>query len=90
MNYIEKCVEKLINSLIKISKDRSDSKLLAVEFLDSGNDAYFNLYRAHVVGDEIVCFYALSSTKDKFHCKDMTMDDIDRFIKANTDLNQLD
>jgi len=89
MNYIQKCVEKLINRLIKISKNRSDSKLLAVEFLDSENVAYFNLYRAHVVGDEIVCFYALSSTKDKFHCKDMTMDDIDRFIKANADLNQL-
>ena len=89
INYIQKCVEKLINRLIKINEDRSDSKLLAVEFLDFENDKYFNLYRAHVVGDKIICFYALSSTKDKFHCKDMTMNDMDRFIKANSNFNQL-
>ena len=89
INYIQECVEKLISRLVKINKNRSDSKLLAVEFLDSENDQYFNLYRAHVIGDEIICFYAISSTKNKFHCKDMTMDDMDRFIKANANFNQL-
>ncbi len=87
-NYIKKCLKKLDNRLSKISKNRSDSKILAVEFLDIKGENYTNLYRAHVVRDQIICFYVISSTKNQFHCKDMTMKNLDEFIKANSDFNK--
>ena len=84
---IKKCLKKLYYRLSKISKNRSDSKLLAVEFLNIKNEDYINLYRAHVIKDKIICFYVISSTKNQFHCKDMTMENLDEFIKANSDFN---
>ena len=87
-DYIKKCLDELVKRLIKIGEDRCDSKILAVEFLEKNNEEYINLYRAHVVANKIICFYVVSSTKEQFHCKDMTMDNLDEFIKANSDFNQ--
>ena len=42
---------------------------------------------AIVIKDKIICFYVISSTKNQFHCKDMTMENLDEFIKANSNFN---
>ena len=61
-----------------------DTKIMCVEFINSNTlDNYHNLYRVHILFDNILSYYVTTSKKDQFHSADLSIDDIDRFISIN-------
>jgi len=64
--------------------ERKSTRIMAVEFINPrDNNGFQDLYRAHILFDKIISFYAVTSKKDVFHNIDMTIEDIDRFIMMN-------
>ena len=81
---IEKKLDKIISSVYTMIRERKDTRIIAVKFMDTiDSGGYQKLYRAHVVGNKVICFYIVSSQKSEFHCKDMVMDDMDSFLEIN-------
>mgnify|MGYP001407333671 CR=1 FL=1 len=81
---IIRVVKKLILKQETNRSFRSDSNVMAVQFIDARVESgHLDLYRAHVLGNDIISYYVVTSPKDTFHNQDMTMDDLERFIWVN-------
>ena len=82
-----KILKNRVNSKINFSKD---TKIMCVEFIKPNNqDNYHNLYRAHILFDNILSYYVSTSTKDQFHNVDLSFSDIHRFININHDFQSI-
>jgi len=86
-NEIGHALSALILRCEEQQKLRSSTRIIAAQFIDSGNDSgYQDLYRVHVIFGKVLSFYAVTSKKTVFHNVDMDDKDIDRFISLNEEL----
>jgi len=86
-NEIGHALNTLILRCVEQQKLRSSTRVMAVQFIDSGNGSeYQDLYRVHVLFGKVLSFYAVTSKKAVFHNVDMDDKDIDRFISLNEGL----
>ena len=81
-------IQNALVSLVKRCKihqvERKSTRIMAVEFVKpQDNNGFKDLYRSHVLFEEIISFYAVTSKKDVFHNIDMKIEDLDRFIILN-------
>ena len=77
-------LDQLKERVIKNFTSFKDSKIMCVEFINpEKNNNYNDLYRVHIIFDEVLSYYVLTSKKDTFHSVENSIDDIDRFIDLN-------
>jgi len=81
---IKESLLSLIERCKKHQVKRKSTRIIAVEFIEPQNkNGNQDLYRAHVLFGKVISFYAVTSKKAVFHNIDMTIENLDRFIKLN-------
>ena len=87
-------IEKIFNKLIFIVNEKinffKDSKIICVQYIELNTENNYNeLYRVHVLFDNILSYYVATSKKKQFHQADMTINDLDRFIEVNHNFKKI-
>ena len=81
---IPNIISTLKNRVNSLKLHRKDTKIMCVEYIQSkSTNNSNNLYRVHILFDQILSYYVTTSTRDEFHNADMTMDDLETFISEN-------
>ena len=82
---------KFLSDRHKIFVDyRKDTRIILVEFIrPQTNNEFIDLYRAHILFDNILSYYAVSSNLDVFHNCDMDSNSLKRFIDINKSISKI-
>ena len=57
---------------------------MCVEYIENtSEDGYNELYRVHIIFDQVLSYYVATSKKKQLHQADMSVQDINRFIEVN-------
>lgn len=84
---VRSVVRKL--SLRTLYSKVSGSRLLCVQPIRNADGSVPAVHRVHVVGSQVICGYSLASSgKSIIHASDLTLNDKDRFLQANAQLNE--
>ena len=87
---IESILNKLLIRLDILYKIKKDSKIMCVEFIDAtDNIGYQDLYRAHVLFDQIICYYVSTSKRNILYNSIMEENDINRFLTINENFKNI-
>ena len=90
INEIPKIFKKLISIVNKKISFFKDSKIICVQYIELNTENNYNeLYRVHVLFDDILSYYVATSQKKQFHQADMNMNDLDRFIEVNHNFKKI-
>ena len=69
---------------------RKDTRIILVEFIKPEfANGLIDLYRVHLLFDDILSYYAVTSNHDVFHNCDMKSENLRRFINLNTSLPKI-
>ncbi len=87
---ILKIIDNLDQRVQKRIKRRNDTKIIAVQFIDTkSDDGFYTIYRAHVLNDEVLSYYGLPSKKLSFHARDLKIEGMEKFISTNQELGKI-
>ena len=87
INEIIPILKSRVTSLIQ---KRKDTKIICVEYINPKHDDNLHrLYRVHILFDKVLSYYVTTSTRNEFHNADMKLSDIDTFILANTEFQDI-
>ena len=90
INEISQTFKNLISIVNKKIKIFKDSKIMCVQYVElASKNNYNELYRVHILFDQILSYYVATSKKKQFHQADMTINDLDRFIEVNHNFKKI-
>ena len=87
---INKILSILKSRVASLIQERKDTKIICVEYINPKHDDNLHrLYRVHILFDKVLSYYVTTSTRNEFHNADMKLNDLDTFISANIEFQNI-
>ena len=87
---INEIIIKLKNRVASLIQKRKDTKIICVEYINPKyDDNLHRLYRVHILFNKVLSYYVTTSERNEFHNSDMSIKDVETFVSANAEFQDI-